>query len=442
MTSDNHSDSSHSSNEPKLRPFIRKVIQLNRLGKPQNSPIDSNQDDYDLPEENIGSPGVDVHVNDPILEAINTHCNITIFDYDAAHCEMMQCDNESLSTSIHNRPIHSKVRWIHVDGISYDVIKTLTIKYELHPLAIEDIIHINQRIKIDKYPDSLFISMLALSSNIDTPATTITSIRDAAERGHLLNFKNRPASTSSSLPLLRRGSLDSTDIKNIIEGNYNDADVQQLSIFLLSKNVIISFMTSKSTLFFTDIWNRLHSQNTLIRQSEDASLLVHGILDCVIDHALPIVKNYGSQISVLESRVFQKPQILHTKALHRLQVELNILKNTLLPFMNIIASLKSDNLISAQTKVYLNDVQDHTNTITENIEFLSVWSKNLIDLSFNMLSYEMNNILKLLAIVSCLFLPITFLAGVYGTNFEVLPEYKWQYGYLYFWSLQISKITN
>eukprot|EP00835_Amoeboradix_gromovi_P004534 NODE_358_length_10198_cov_0.265076.p2 type:complete len:437 gc:universal NODE_358_length_10198_cov_0.265076:139-1449(+) len=433
---DNSSATTGSSNDPKLRPFIRKVIQLNRLGK-QSSPI-TDSDDYDLPEEHLGSPGVDVNMSDPILEAINMDCQITVFDYDAHECEMMQCDNCTLEKAIQNRPPYSKVRWVNVDGISYDVIKILTIKYDLHPLAIEDIIHINQRIKLDKYPDSLFVSMLALSTGDKSPSPKYNRSKDSAERGNFIGLSKRPASMVSNIPLMNRQSMDSVDIRDIIAGNYNDADVQQLSIFLLPNNIIISFITSNSNFFFSDLWNRLHSHNTLVRQSEDASLLVHGILDSIIDHAMPIIKNYGNQISVLESKVFHKPTILQTQALHRLQVELNILKNTLLPFMNILTSLKSDQMISQQTKTYLSDVQDHTNTITENIEFLSVWSKNLIDLSFNMLSYEMNVILKILAVVSCLFLPITFLAGVYGTNFENLPEYKWEYGYVYFWALQFS----
>eukprot|EP00834_Sanchytrium_tribonematis_P000177 NODE_4_length_77007_cov_1.156642.p17 type:complete len:437 gc:universal NODE_4_length_77007_cov_1.156642:5720-7030(+) len=418
--------SSGSSNEPKLRPFIRKVIQLQRLGK-DISPINT---DFDLPEEIFGNPGVDVTTHDPILEAIHTSCEITIFDYDKESILLTHCDNDNISSFLKNHPKDpASCRWLHVDGISYDIIKLLGVQYDLHPLALEDIIHINQRIKVDKYPDSLFVSLLALSN--------ISNLHGSKSV--------RPPSTTSSLPLLRSDKFEegvSIDINDIVDGSYNDADVQQLSLFLLPNNVVISFMTGKSLLFFQDIHNRLHAKNTLLRQSADSSLLVHAIIDCIVDHALPIIKHYGRQISFLESSVFKKPQVIFTKALHRIQVELNILRNTLLPFLNVISSMKSDSqMVTPLTKTYLNDVQDHINTITENIDFLSVWSKNLIDLSFNMLSYEMNVILKILAIVSCLFLPITFLAGVYGTNFEQLPEYKWEFGYVYFWGLQITVVV-
>jgi len=407
----------------------RQVMFANRVAGSFNL----GRDPRSLLSHSPGSPpGLDPkndHLNS-MYSDVHTECAIQIVDYNSEQVKFSEeITNSTLDKYLAEpRPAWSKVRWINVDGLSWDVLRKLSLHFNMHPLASEDVLHIPQKIKLDRYDDQMFISLILLS------------LEDIES--------SKPVSESSSDTSVNKGRFKSkllshagTSSQCRSERSY-DVNIEQVSLFYLPNSTILSFFDSQNQLITAPIMSRLAMKKTLIRSSEDCSFLLNSLIDTIVDHALPVCEYYSTEIANLEMKVLENPKLQYTRDLHLLNGELTALKRTFVPTQHVINSLRKGdtdrfNPISPLTKTYLNDVQDHIDTIVDNINTLQTWSKNLIDLIFNTIAYQTNESMKTLAVVSALFLPVTFLAGVYGTNFQNLPEIYWNYGYLYFWVLCI-----
>lgn len=240
---------------------------------------------------------------------------------------------------------------------------------------------------------------------------------------------------------------------------YNMAiSAEQVSIFLTSDNTVISFFEASAVDVERPIVTRLSTPGTILRDSCDASLLVQGIMDAIIDLAIPLTAAYTDILGDLELDVISAPSIKQSKRLYICISEINKMLRFLLPIDNLVNVLRdhrtfltpeqaarelanpaSGVLVTPMTHTYLGDVLDHCIIITESLQQLKQSSENLINLIFNTITANQNESMKQLTTVTIIFLPLTFITGFFGQNFEGFPEIK--HGIWYFWACAVPTVV-
>lgn len=276
------------------------------------------------------------------------------------------------------QPEWVKLRWIDVYGLHTYVVSQLQTAFGFHTLAAEDVLHVPQRPRVDAYPDHLFVV------------------------GRMFFQRN------------------------------DQLISEQISMFI-KQGLLISFQED-----LEDVWNpirnRLQSEASRVRQG-DSSYLAYALLDAMVDHCFPILERYGEMLDHLEDSVLASSASNFLQEVHAIKRELTILRKSLWPMRDVIAELQRHEhvLVSDYTRTYLRDVYQHCVQIIDIIETFRELASSLTDLSLSMASNRMNEVMKVLTMMSSVFIPITFLAGVYGMNFDYLPELHWQYSYASFW---------
>ncbi|MBN2370666.1 MAG: magnesium/cobalt transporter CorA [Vicinamibacteria bacterium] len=309
---------------------------------------------------------------------------ITCIDYSADQFQFLEVEDVENFVERH-RPDWSAVRWINVDGVTdMRVIQTLAEKYRLHPLAIEDLLHIPQRPKVDAY---------------------------AEEAG----FQAR-------LFIIAR----------MIEMKDGNLHSEQISLFLGHKTVL-TFQETPG-----DVWNpiRQRLQTPLSRlRCGDASFLVYSLLDAIVDHCFPILEHYGDRLEELEDEVLARPDRDVIRVIHRLRRELLLLRRSVWPMRELILRLQRETheCFSDEARTYMRDVYDHTVHIIDIVETYREVATGLGETYMTAMSNHMNEIMKVLTVIGTIFIPLTFLAGVYGMNFRYFPELNWHFSYPLFW---------
>jgi magnesium transporter len=304
---------------------------------------------------------------------------VTVIDYSAEQVEMHGVLDFDAFLASH-RPAWSTVRWINIDGLTnLKAIEALARKYELHPLAVEDLLNTSTRPKADSYGGD---------PEVAARLFVITRMIE-----------------------LKEGRLDS----------------EQISIFLGHKTVL-TFQETPG-----DIWDpirgRINSKGSRLRIG-DASFLVYTLLDAIVDHFFPVLEHYGDLLENLEARVLEgrEPKVLHD--IHALKRELLLLRRALWPMRDMIHQLQGERheCLSETTRTYMTDLYDHVVQAMDILETYREIVAGLAETHLSAVNNRLNEVMKVLTVISVVFIPLNFMAGVFGMNFEGFP-WKWTYAF-------------
>ncbi|WKV13624.1 magnesium/cobalt transporter CorA [Marivirga harenae] len=313
----------------------------------------------------------------------DTPFNIDLFTYRENHLE------ERINISIEeatNMPNDGNFHWLNIEGLNHvDNIKTICESLGIHPLNMEDILSVGQRPQIEDTGSYLFIST------------------------KMLQFDEKKNKTIN----------------------------EQVS-FILFENLLITFQERKGDTFEA-VRNRLRAGKGRIRK-EGLDYLLYALVDTVVDHYFIVLEKFGDILEEIEERIMFLGQKRDFDLLYTLKRELIHIRRSVWPLREVISKLERDEikLIRKQTRIFIRDVYEHTIQAIDSVETYRDFISSLGDLYQSVISNKLNQVMKTLTIFSVVFIPLTFIAGVYGINFENVPEFKWEYGYAYFWSLIIG----
>jgi magnesium transporter len=308
---------------------------------------------------------------------------VTCVDYSPEQVEIAEVDEIDDFLARH-RPAWSCVRWINVDGLTeMAVLRAIAEKYQLHPLAIEDMVHPLERPKVEDFPESA-----------DQPGRLFVVARAIDERD---------------------GSLHS----------------DQVSLFL-GRTTLLTFQDVHRQ-DLEPIRQRIRNPDSRVRQS-DVSFLLYALLDSIVDRYYPVLERYSERLSDLDEELLEHPTRGTLQRIHAIKRELLLLRRAAWPLRDVIAQLQRDRhvCLSETAQTYLRDVHDHCVQIIDLIETYREISNGLAETYMSEVSNRTNDTVKVLTIIGTIFIPLTFLAGVYGMNMPI-PENQSPLTYPLFW---------
>jgi magnesium transporter len=315
-------------------------------------------------------PGTLVHIGEKKVEK----ARITIMDYDETNLEEKEAKTIEESYPFKDKPT---VTWINIDGLhEVEIIEKLGSHFGLHPLLLEDILNTDQRPKMEDYGDYIFVV----------------------------------------LKMLYPGE------------NKDEIEAEQVSL-ILGSNFVISFQESEGDVF-DPVRDRIRKNKGRIRKA-GADYLAYALLDAIVDNYFLILENVGEKIEDTEQQLATNPSPETLQYIRELKNEMIFLRKSIWPLRELINGLErcESTLIHQSTGAYLRDVYDHTIQIIDTVESYRDMISGMVDIYLSSISNKMNEVMKVLTIFASIFIPLTFVAGLYGMNFEFMPELKWHWGY-------------
>lgn len=311
---------------------------------------------------------------------------ITFIDY---------CDSQINSGNVTNlqafldkpMPDWVSVRWINVSRLHPYVVNQFRQHFEFHTLTAEDVLHIPQRPRVESFDDHLFVVSRMLQ---------------------LVEHETNNGESGWAM------------------------DAEQVSFFLYDK-VLITFQEKQQ-----DVWQPIREQlrrEKLRIRKHGSGYLLYTLLDAMVDHCFPVLEHYGDMLEELELTTLENPQPEVLRRIHDIKHELSILRRIVWPMREVVDQLYRDesSAIADSTRPYLRDVYEHTIQVVEIIESYREMAIGITDLYMSAVSNRMNEIMKVLTIMASVFIPLTFIAGVYGMNFQFMPELHSRWGYPLVW---------
>ena len=277
----------------------------------------------------------------------------------------------------------SGVQWLDVRGLSdIDLIEQLGQRFHIHPLVLEDVLNTDQRPKFEEYDNGVFIVLQSLTAA-------------------------------------------SGDFRILTE---------QVGIFITG-NTLISFQEDEEDLFLP-VRERLQAGRGRIR-GNGPDYLGYALLDAVVDNYFLVIDRLEEEIETVEDEILKEPNNITKARIHRLKLQALVLRKSISPLREAIGrfSRSDSQFVQPESQLFYRDLYDHLVQLMDLLETHRDVLNGLYDLYLSEISYRMNNVMRLLTVISTIFIPLTFLAGIYGMNFENMPELHWRHGYYYFWAV-------
>ena len=324
-------------------------------------------------------PGTLVHIGEKKAET----SKITIMDYDEAHFQEKETKTIEECLLFKDKPT---VTWINIDGLhQVEILERLGECYGLHPLVLEDILNTDQRPKMEDYGEYLFIVL------------------------RMLNYNDKSS----------------------------EIEAEQISL-ILGTNFVLSFQEKEGDTF-NPIRERIRNSKGRIRRM-GADYLSYSLLDSIVDNYFIILEKLGEKIEFLEDELVTRPTPETLQIIHHLKREMIYLRKAVWPLREVIGSLERGEppLVKETIRVYLRDVYDHTIQVIDTIETFRDMVSGMLDIYLSSISNRLNAVMKVLTIIATIFMPLTFLAGIYGMNFKYMPELEWRWSYPVVWLIMVG----
>ncbi len=331
---------------------------------------------------NVGAPPGTLYYSG---EERTDKIKITLIEYnDTEYFEEQYFDLEDCLS--HVKP--NMIKWINVEGLhDTDLIEKLGKFYNIHPLTLEDIVNVVQRSKFEDF-EHYVVSIM-----------------------RMINY--------------------TTEVES-----------EQLAI-VLCENTVISFQEPHGGDAFDIIRNRLRTCKGRVRKL-GADYLAYALMDAVVDCYFTAIEKIGDRIEVIEEEIISDSDKKSILELYRLKREMIYLRKQVWPMRDLINNMirSETKLIHASSDIYLRDLSDHVTRIIDTVETYRDLLSGIMDIYLSTNANKMNEVMKVLTIMSSIFIPITFMVGVYGMNFDNMPELKTQHGYYVLWGVMLSTVIG
>ncbi len=316
------------------------------------------------------APGTMIHVGPPR----ETPVALLRMDYNSETLTALTPDPVDLCRPA---PDATLVHWFHLDGVhDLPLLEKIGSIFDLHPLVLEDMVNTEHRPKLEDFEDYLFMVLKML--HLETESDIIRT--------------------------------------------------EQVTL-VLTRNTVLS-LAEKPGPVFDSVRERLRNNKGRIRR-RGADYLAYALIDAVVDSYFAILEQIGEQIEQLEDELVLRPAPETLNKIHHLKREMILLRKAVWPLRELIGGLQrmESPLIADSTGIFLRDVYDHTIQILDTVETFRDVLSGLLDLYLSSISNRMNEVMKVLTIIATIFIPLTFIAGIYGMNFEHMPELHWRWSY-------------
>lgn len=324
-------------------------------------------------------PGTLVYFGEKLVDKVT----VSVIDYNESQV------NERVIQSVEDCTDYINSRtttWINVTGLhDTDLLAQLGDIFDIHHLVLEDILHTGQRPKLEDQDDYIFLVLQMIYRKPETGKVFTEQVSMVLGKGYLLTFQE-------------------------MEGDVFDI-----------------------------IRDRIRNGKGRVRKM-GCDYLAYALLDAIVDNYFVVLEELGVQSESLQEAVLVRPEPATLQKLHRLRRELVFIRKNLWPLREVVSLLeKAENrLITRGLKPYLRDVYEHTIQVIDSVESLRDVLSGALDVYMTVVSNRTNDVMKVLTVIATIFIPLTFVAGIYGMNFENMPELKWQHGYAMAWGVMLA----
>ena len=324
-------------------------------------------------------PGTLVHIGEKKAEKVN----ISLIDYDETQFQHQESVTVEEAVPFKEKPT---VTWLTVTGLhEVKIVEEIGKAFNIHPLLLEDIVHTGQRPKLEDFGDYLFFVLKMLTYDEDT----------------------------------------------------SEVLAEQVSL-ILGPNFVISFQENEGDVF-NPVRERIRNSKGRIRKL-GSDYLAYALIDAIVDNYFVILEHFGEKIEVLQEEVLSQPGPDTLQLIQATKRDMIFLRKSVWPLREAISVLYrgESSLITDGVIPYLRDVYDHTIQVIDSIETSRDMISGTLDVYLSSVSNKMNEVMKVLTIIATIFIPITFIAGVFGMNFKYMPELEWRWSYPIVWLVMLT----